>query len=75
MKIILALTAIALLQGCAAIESRQYLHALATDPDCSFQGKPAVYSLPPKCGPKSYGGTHISVIRTGPTSYMVNTIK
>jgi hypothetical protein len=75
MKIILAFTAVALLQGCAAIESRQYLHALANDPDCSFQGKPAAYSMPDKCGRKSYGGTYVSVIRTGPNSFMVNTIK
>jgi hypothetical protein len=75
MKTILAILAVAFLPGCAYYESRQYLHALATDPDCSFHGKPAVYSLPDKCGRKSYGGTYISVIRTGPNSYMVNSIK
>jgi hypothetical protein len=72
MKLILALVALALLQGCAAIDSQRYLHALKTDPDCTYQGKPAEYSTPPKCGPKSYGrGHHISIVKTGPYSYAV----
>lgn len=75
MKLTLALIALALLQGCAAIESRQYLHALENDPDCRYVGKPAEYRMPAKCGMSSYGGTYVSVIRTGPHSYVVNRIK
>ena len=44
------LIAVITLSGCSALESRQYLHALENDPDCSYRGKPAEYSLPDKCG-------------------------
>ena len=69
-KLILIL-AVALLSGCSVLESRQYLHALENDPDCSFQGKPAAYSLPDKCGKfKSYSrGYRATVIRTGPNTF------
>jgi hypothetical protein len=72
--IVILLGALAL-PGCAYYDSQRYLHALKTDPDCTYQGKPAEYSTPPKCGPKSYGGSMISVIRVGPNTYSVGTIK
>jgi hypothetical protein len=72
MKTILAVLALALLPGCAYMESKQYLHALATDPDCDYNGKPREYSLPPKCGVKSYGGRHVTVIRTSPNTYYIS---
>ena len=72
MKLILTVTAIVLLQGCSAIESKQYLQALKTDPDCSYRDKPTEYSLPAKCGMRSYGGHTISVIKISPYTYVVN---
>ena len=73
MKLLLTVLAAVLLQGCAAIESQHYLKLAETDPDCSYQGKPAVYNMPLKCGPKSYGaGHHVSIVKTGPRSYVIS---
>lgn len=63
------------LTGCAYYDSQRYLHALKTDPDCTYQGKPAEYNMPAKCGVKSYGGSLISVSRVGPNTYSVSTVK
>lgn len=69
---LLALTLALALSGCSAIESRQYLHALKTDPDCSYRDKPMIYNMPDKCGMKNYGGSTISVIRISPNTLVVN---
>ena len=72
--IVILLASLAL-PGCAYYESQQYLHNLRTDPECTYQGKPAEYRMPAKCGRDSYGGTTLTVIRTGPNTYSVGTIK
>jgi hypothetical protein len=71
MKLIFALIAVGLLQACAHYESKQYLHNLANDPDCTYRGKPVEYTLPRKCGMEG-SGTTVFVRRVSPNYYYIS---
>lgn len=71
MKKLLPLVLLLNLTGCAYYDGQRVM----ADPDCRFVGKPDDYVLPKKCGPKSYGGTWVSVTQVTKNSYIVKTDK